>query len=201
MPTSNATAESQALPTYQSEHKAQFIARSSLPFMATPALNLPEAQRSVVKRIVNNEDNSAILHLSSQRHQAFSGRRPRPQNETVELMLNDLSFSDLQRSRKIFESLLLPAADMERYATFMNTFQDVGEKPSLYLQQLQVALNLAVKKGGVPHTETYKHLLNQSYGDVGTKPWSPNSNSSNVIFRWTTTTEEEQEAAKTLWMK
>lgn len=35
------------------------------------------------------------------------------------------------------------------YAKFMDTFQDAGEKPSHYLQRLQVALNQTVKRGGV----------------------------------------------------
>lgn len=43
----------------------------------------------------------------------------------------------------------------------MDTFQDAGEKSSTYLQRLQVALNLAVKRGGVPATETDRFLLNQ----------------------------------------
>ncbi len=43
----------------------------------------------------------------------------------------------------------------------MDTFQGAGEKPSAYLQRLQVALTLAVKMGGVPASETNRHLLNQ----------------------------------------
>lgn len=34
----------------------------------------------------------------------------------------------------------------ELYAKFLDMFEDTGEKPSAYLQRLQVALNLAVKK-------------------------------------------------------
>lgn len=49
----------------------------------------------------------------------------------------------------------------ELYAKFMDTLQDAGEKPSTYLQRLQVALNLAVRRGGVPESEVNKHLLNQ----------------------------------------
>lgn len=43
----------------------------------------------------------------------------------------------------------------------MELFQDAGEKPSAYLQRLQVALNLAVKRGGVKATDLDRHLLNQ----------------------------------------
>ena len=49
----------------------------------------------------------------------------------------------------------------ELYAKFMELFQDAGEKPSAYLQRLQVALNLAAKRGGVLATELDRHLLNQ----------------------------------------
>ncbi|KAK0149064.1 Modulator of apoptosis 1 [Merluccius polli] len=101
----------------------------------------------------------------------------------------DPSISDLQRSRKILESLFPPAADMVRhlrsetppmtylqildsaygtvqdgdelYTKFMELFQDAGENPSAYLQRLQVALDLAVKRGGVLATELDRHLLNQ----------------------------------------
>ncbi|KAG7505791.1 hypothetical protein JOB18_040242 [Solea senegalensis] len=95
----------------------------------------------------------------------------------IELLLNDHSISPLQVSRRILESLLSPAADVvkglcpnslpsaylqlldsafgavedggELFAQFMNTLQDPGEKPSTYLQRLQLALNQAVKRGGV----------------------------------------------------
>lgn len=151
--------------------------------MSHAELNPPEVQRYVVEHIVKNDDSAA--NMSMQRLRAFSGRSPRPQNESdydtwrsgVELLLNDPAMSDLQRSRKIFDSLLPPAADMvkhlrpdtsptvylqtldsaygtvqdgdELFAKFMDTFQDAGEKPSNYLQRLQVLLNQAVKRGGV----------------------------------------------------
>lgn len=94
----------------------------------------------------------------------------------IELLLNDPSMSPLQVSRRILESLLSPAADVvkglcsnslpsaylqlldsafgtvedgeELFAQFMSTLQDPGEKPSAYLQRLQLALNQAVKRGG-----------------------------------------------------
>lgn len=51
---------------------------------------------------------------------SFSGKTPRPDNETdyntwhshIELLLNDSSISHLQISKKILESLLPPAADV-----------------------------------------------------------------------------------------
>lgn len=125
------------------------------------------------------------------------GGMPRPQTESdynawcsgVELGLKDPAVSDLQRSHKIFDSLLPPSADMvkhlrpntppimylqtldsaygkvqdgdELFAKFMDTFQNAGEMPSSYLQHLQVALNLAVKRGGATNKDFEQHLLAQ----------------------------------------
>lgn len=171
-----------------------YTTRPSLPTMSFADLNPPGIQRYVVEHIVKSDENA--VHMSSQRLRSFSGRAPRPQNESdyetwrsgVDLLLRDPAVSDLQRSRKIFESLLPPAADMvkhlqsdtppstylqildsaygtvqdgdELYAKFMELFQDAGEKPSTYLQRLQVALNLAVKRG-LKATDLDRHLLNQ----------------------------------------
>lgn len=181
-------------PQVPSHSNIQGAARS-FPAMGFSELNPPGIQRYVVEHIVKNDDGA--IHVSSQRLRSFSGRVPRPQHESdyeawrsgVDLLLKDPAVSDLQRSRKILESLLPPAADMVRhlvpetppntylqildsaygtvqdgdelYAKFMELFQDAGEKPSAYLQRLQVALNLAVKRGGVPATELNRHLLNQ----------------------------------------
>ncbi|XP_027866831.1 uncharacterized protein LOC114140802 isoform X1 [Xiphophorus couchianus] len=129
-----------------------------------------EVQRYVVEHIMKTEESA--YHL--QRLRVFSGRLPRPAHEAdyetwhsgVDLLLKDPSVSELQRSRRIVESLLPPAADMlkhlssdtpptvylnildsaygtvqdgeELFAKFMDTFQDAGEKPSSYLQRLQV---------------------------------------------------------------
>lgn len=107
----------------------------------------------------------------------------------VELILKDPAISDLHRVRKILESLLSPAADVvkqlgpqasptdylqlldsafgtvddgeELFAKFMNTLQDAGEKPSHYLNRLQVILSQAVKRGGVASTEQGDQLLRQ----------------------------------------
>ncbi|KAK7881963.1 hypothetical protein WMY93_028137 [Mugilogobius chulae] len=228
--------QSKALP----DRSAQ--SRPTLP--PTPDLNPPEIQRYVVEHIVKNED-SAMLHFSAQRLRAFSGRLPRPQNEndyetwrsTVDLMLNDPSISDLQRSRRIFESLLPPAADLvkhltletpaavyihtldsaygtvqdgdELYAKFMDTFQNAGEKPSSYLQRLQAALTVAVKRGGVPPAEVDKRLLNQfcrgcwdntliSELQLKQRKSTPPSFSDLLLLL---RTEEDREAAKLLRMK
>ena len=148
------------------------------------------------ENIVKSDDNPTHM-LSSQRLCVFSGRVPRPPQEvdydtwhaSVDLLMKDPAVSDLQRFRKLLESLRPPAADMvkhlspdilpivylqhldsafgtvqdgdELYAKFMDTFQDAGEKPSAYLQCLQVALSLTVKMGGVAITEVKKQLLNQ----------------------------------------
>lgn len=89
-------------------------------------------------------------------------------HNSVELMLQDPAVSDLVRSQKILDSLLPPAADIVRtlgshatsrayldlldsafgavedgdelFAKFLNTLQDAGERPSQFLQRLQVAL-------------------------------------------------------------
>lgn len=107
----------------------------------------------------------------------------------ADLILKDPALSGLQRSRQILDSLLPPAADIvkhlsldqpadtfiqhldsaygtvqdgeELYVKFMDTLQDAGEKPSAYLQKLQVALSLAVKRGGVKPGDVNRHLLSQ----------------------------------------
>lgn len=155
----------------------------------------------------------------------------------VNLILRDPSISDLQRSRGIVESLLPPAADIvkhlshdtmpivymdtldsaygtvqdgdELYARFMDTFQDSGEKPSAYLQRLQVALNAALKRGGVVEPDINRHLLNQfcrgcwdntliaelQLKQKKTQP--PTFAEFLLLLR----TEEDREAAKTVRMK
>ncbi|KAK7879850.1 hypothetical protein WMY93_033485 [Mugilogobius chulae] len=107
----------------------------------------------------------------------------------VDLILRDAAISEFQRSRYILDSLLPPAADVvkhlssdlpaeiyiqhlesaygtvqdreELYVKFMDTLQDSGEKPSAYLHRLQVALSLAVKRGGVKQSDFNRHLLSQ----------------------------------------
>ena len=155
---------------------------------------------------------------------------------SVDLIMKDPAVSDLLRSRKILESLLPPAADMikhlnpdtlpavylqlldsafgtvqdgdELYAKFMDTVQDAVEKPSTYLQRLHVALNLTVKRGGIPAEEVDKHLLNQfcrgcwdnallSELQLKHKKANPPSFADLLLLL---RTEEDREAAKTMRM-
>ena len=108
---------------------------------------------------------------------------------SVELIMTDPAMSKLQQTRKIIESLLPPAADVvkhlnpnsspaeylqlldcaygtvqdggELYAKFLDTFQNTGEKPSLYLQRLQSALTHTVKRGGASSSDFEKLLVTQ----------------------------------------
>ncbi|KAK0135717.1 Paraneoplastic antigen Ma1 [Merluccius polli] len=220
------------------------VATNTVPSLKEEAtVQSPEVQHYVVEHIVKNEDNG--FHHSAQRLRSFSGKIPRPQNETdydtwrsgVDLLLQDPSVSDLHRSRRIFESLLPPAADMikhlrpdtspaiylqtldsaygavqdgdELYAKFIDTFQNTGEKPSMYLQRLQVALNMVVKRGGILEAEVSRHLLNQfcrgCWNDaliaqlqLKQRKLNPPSFSELLLLL---RTEEDGEAAKALRMK
>uniref|UniRef100_A0AAR2L9G3 Paraneoplastic antigen Ma-like C-terminal domain-containing protein n=1 Tax=Pygocentrus nattereri TaxID=42514 RepID=A0AAR2L9G3_PYGNA len=49
----------------------------------------------------------------------------------------------------------------ELFARFMSTLQDVGEKPSAYLQRLQSALSLAERAGGILAHDMNQQLLKQ----------------------------------------
>ena len=97
------------------------------------------------------------------------------------LILNDPAISDLHRSRKIIDNLLPPAIDTVRHlnphaspssyleilysangtvedgdelhAKFMSTLQDAGERPSVYLHRIQIALNTAIRRGVYLHAE------------------------------------------------
>lgn len=108
---------------------------------------------------------------------------------SAELVLYDPSISDLQRTRLIRDSLLSPACDWvkhlsydtlpdvymqqldsaygtvqdgeELHANFMDTFQNHGEKPSEYLQRLQVALQHVVRRGGLSAKVIDNRLLPQ----------------------------------------
>lgn len=166
------------------------------PLSATNSFNPPEIQRVIVEHIMKKDDLIAHSYFPT-RLRSFSGRIPRPSGETdydtwrshVELLRKDPAMSKLQKSRKIFESLLSPAADIvnrlspeaapetylqlldaafgtvedgeELFAQFMNTLQDPGEKASAYLCRLQGALNLTLKRGGVSAEDADKHILKQ----------------------------------------
>ncbi|GAA6102330.1 uncharacterized protein LOC109202349 [Tachysurus ichikawai] len=128
-----------------------------------------------------------------------SGAKPYPPadaKQSLSIVESDLNPPEVRKvivehikSRKIFESLLSPAADIvkslspeatpesylqlldaafgtvedgeELFAQFMNTLQDPGEKASTYLCRLQAALNLAVKRGGAAAEEADRHILKQ----------------------------------------
>ncbi len=107
----------------------------------------------------------------------------------IELLLKDTTQSDLYKSRKLLESLLSPAIDIVKHLTpesplnayleildsafgtvedgddlfakYLNTMQDNGEKPSAYLQRLQVMLNTTLRRGGVTASDLDRHLLRQ----------------------------------------
>lgn len=205
-------------------------------------LNPPGLHRYVVEHLVTSDD---INLRASHRLRVFSGRTPRPSHEVdydtwrsgVDHILMDSAISELQRSRRILDSLLPPAADIvkhlspdlpaevyiqhldsaygtvqdgeELYVKFMDTLQDSGEKPSAYLQRLQVALSLAVRRGGVRSSDVNRHLLSQfcrGCWDNGLiaelqlkqrKSNPPSFAELLLLLR----TEEDREASKTLRMK
>lgn len=224
------------------QHRFSNPASHQTPHSSPSGLNLnpPEVQRYVVEHIVKSEDTT-----QHQRLKQFSGRLPRPNHEVdydiwrtgVDLLMRDPSVSDFQRSRKIIDSLLPPAADIikhlkpdtppvffletldsafatvqdgdELFAKFMDTFQNAGEKPSMYLQRLQVSLISAVKRGGAAEPDIPRHLLNQfcrgcwdnnliSELNLKQKKTQPPTFAELLLLL---RTEEDREAAKALRMK
>ncbi|XP_043951881.1 uncharacterized protein LOC122819316 [Gambusia affinis] len=156
---------------------------------------------------------------------------------SVDLVLQDPSMSQLQCTRLIRDSLLPPACDIvkhlspdtlpkvymqqldsaygtvqdgeELYVKFMDTYQDSGEKPSAYLQRLQVGLQHAVKRGGVLEKDMDARLLtqfcrgcwdNNLISELQLKQRKINPPSF-ADFLLLLRTEEDREAAKTLRMK
>ncbi|XP_037553079.1 uncharacterized protein LOC119429540 [Nematolebias whitei] len=107
----------------------------------------------------------------------------------VELLLKDMTQSEPYKSRKLLGSLLSPAIDIVKHLTldsplsayleildsafgtvedgddlfakYLNTMQDNGEKPSAYLQRLQVMLSTTLRRGGVTASDLDRHLLKQ----------------------------------------
>lgn len=105
---------------------------------------------------------------------------------SVEILMKDPSVSDLHCMHRILDSLFPPAAEMVKHlgpqaqpsaylsvldsaygtvendgkllARFMNTLQDDGEKPSLFLH---VCLSMAMRRGGVSAHEFDRQLLKQ----------------------------------------
>lgn len=85
-------------------------------FLSGDMLNPPEIQKVVVEHILKTENASSFHGSSRFRLRVFSGKSTRPSNEadydnwrtSVDLFLTDPSVSDLDRARKIFDSLLPP---------------------------------------------------------------------------------------------
>lgn len=178
-----------------SEPKPHTVPRQNLPIRESD-LHPPEVQKVIVEHIVRKDDFNAHSHFPIKLRQ-FSGKTPRPSSETdydtwrshAELLRKDPTLSNLQKSRKMIDSLLSPAAHIvkrlspetspetylqlldaafgtvedgeELFAQFMNTLQDPGEKASSYLCRLQVVLNLAVKRGEVAAEEADRYILKQ----------------------------------------
>lgn len=107
----------------------------------------------------------------------------------VDFYLADPSMSDKLSVRRIVESLLPPAANIvkhlgpnsspheylslldsaygivedgdELFAKFLHTNQNIGEKPSIYLQRLRAALSKVIKRGGIATADFERQLLKQ----------------------------------------
>ena len=148
------------------------------PSLSLSELNPPEIkneiQKVVVEHIVRREEVSQHLQ-SPVRLRSFSGKTPRPNNETdydtwrshVELLLNDPSISPLQISRRILESLLSPATDVVRglppnslpltYLKLLDSaFGTVEEGEELFAQFMNTYQNPDEK------SSTYLHRLQTS---------------------------------------
>ncbi|XP_056114876.1 zinc finger CCHC domain-containing protein 18-like [Rhinichthys klamathensis goyatoka] len=171
------------------------VTGSLSPTLEAKDVNPPEVQRMVVEHIVKSEGGSSSS--VSFRLRVFSGKVPRPTGEvdydtwrnSVELILQDPSLSDIHRSRRILDSLLPPASEIVKqlgpkalpvayldildsafdtvedgddlFAKSLNTLQNAGEKPSLYLQRLHTNLLKVMKRGGIPADEADRQLLKQ----------------------------------------
>ncbi|XP_034531532.1 uncharacterized protein LOC117826384 [Notolabrus celidotus] len=107
----------------------------------------------------------------------------------VDFYLADPTVPERQVVRKIIESLLAPAANIvkhlgplsrpldflslldsaygtvddvdELFAKYLNTNQNAGEKPSVYLHRLQSTLSKVVKGGGIAASDSDRQLLKQ----------------------------------------
>nr|XP_023673778.1 uncharacterized protein LOC111847105 [Paramormyrops kingsleyae] len=123
------------------------------PSLSVSSMNPQEVQKVVVEHIVRRED--VVPHLPSQILESLlapaadvvKGLRPDSSPSTY-LQLLDSAFGTVEDGEELF-------------AQFLNTLQDPGERPSTYLHRLQVAISLAVKRGGVAPLLVDKHLLKQ----------------------------------------
>ncbi|KAK0139815.1 Paraneoplastic antigen Ma1 [Merluccius polli] len=155
------------------------IKENEAPITTVSFANPAEVQRVIVEHVVKNE---APASHASYRLRQFSGKTPCPSHEvdfdtwrnSVELILKDPALSDLQRSRRILESLVPPAAHVVKPTqhsessssqhipvVFLNTFQNTGETPSQFLHRLQTILTKVLKRGGLSANEADRHLLRQ----------------------------------------
>lgn len=145
-------------------------------------LSTPEVQRVVVEHIVKSTE-IATNFQSTVRLKPFSGILPWPKYEvdydtwcnSLEFYMTDPSLSDVMLVRRIVDSLIPPAADVvkplgprataedgdELFVKFLNTNQNPGEKPSSYLQRLQLALNTILEKKAISDSDANKHLIKQ----------------------------------------
>uniref|UniRef100_A0A3Q1EWY3 Uncharacterized LOC110962134 n=1 Tax=Acanthochromis polyacanthus TaxID=80966 RepID=A0A3Q1EWY3_9TELE len=129
-------------------------------------LNPPDVQRVIVEHVVRADEHS-IHSIPTLRLRPFSGKIPKPANETdyetwrshIELLLADVNLPPIQVTRRIIESLLSPATDVVK-----------GLKPdtvpSVYLQMLDSAYS-TVQDG----EELFAQFLN-TLQDPGEKPSS-----------------------------
>ncbi|KAK2848150.1 hypothetical protein Q7C36_009832 [Tachysurus vachellii] len=92
----------------------------------------------------------------------------------VEFHLTDATLSARHIVRKIVESLSPPATNVVKnlgpnatprdyitFAKFLNTNQNTGEKPSSYLQRLQIVLNKVISRGGIVASDLERQLIKQ----------------------------------------
>ncbi|XP_078017016.1 uncharacterized protein LOC144458424 [Epinephelus lanceolatus] len=108
--------------------------------LSSNELNPPEVQKIAVEHIVRSEDRPTHSHPTL-KLRAFSGKPPRPYSEAeydswrshVDLMMKDVSISDLENTRKILESLLAPASDVIRHLS-------PEAPPTAYLQMFCILL-------------------------------------------------------------
>lgn len=154
-------------------------------------MNPPEIQKVVVEHVVKTDTVPAfrLRPFSGKIPKPANETDYETWRSHIELLLADPNLAPLQITRRILESLLPPAADVvkglgsntipsiylkvldsafalvqdgeELFAQFLNTLQDPGEKPSAFLQRLQLTLNTVMKRGGILSSDFNKHLLKQ----------------------------------------
>lgn len=158
-------------------------------------LNPPQIQKVIVEHVIRNE--SAASSSSSTKIRTFSGRMPKPNGEVdyetwrtqVDLLLSNPSLNDAYKVRRIFESLLSPAANVvkplginsspsayviqvesafgvvedgeELFAAFLSSNQNHGEKPSTYLTRIHSLLTRVISRGEASLVNSNEQLLRQ----------------------------------------